>query len=221
MSVTKISERKTVNSWTILVVGEDEGLRMAMVDVLDLFGYEAEAVSSGEEALATFDETRHALLITDGYMPGMHGAELIQALRRRCPSLPMIVLMGAEEEEDLRAAGASEILRKPFDIGEIREAIERNLQGKILKKRGKERESRSKEMKCPYYEKVRGTMARKSVRGYCTGYLAHGMVVPSIMEEKKYCFKANGFLSCPIYRSRQMVAEGSEAEQMDLCFTVL
>jgi CheY-like chemotaxis protein len=113
----------------ILVVDDEEGVRVALAEILRLFGYEAEAVASGEEALAVFDETRHVLVITDYRMPGMLGAELIRLLRRRCPGLPTIALTGAgeEAERELLAAGAHECLRKPFDIVRVREVVERAL----------------------------------------------------------------------------------------------
>lgn len=102
---------------------------MAMVEILSLFGYQAEAVSSGEEAMAIFDEARHVLLFTDHQMPGMLGTELIRALRQRCPVLPVVALTGAgpEAERELLAAGADEVLKKPFDLGRIREAVGRAL----------------------------------------------------------------------------------------------
>ncbi|MBI2877957.1 MAG: response regulator [Candidatus Tectomicrobia bacterium] len=123
----KRPQGEKANGRRILVVDDDEVVRAVVVEALDLFGYQAEAVSSGEEALAAFDEACHALLITDYRMPGMLGSELIQALRRRCPSLPTIALTSAEADEELRAAGAFEILRKPFELGRFREAVETGL----------------------------------------------------------------------------------------------
>ena len=115
----------------ILVVDDEEGVRTAMVDILSLFGYEVEATASGEEALAVFDEARHALLLTDHSMPGMQGAELIRVLLRRCPALPVVAMTGAgaEAERELLAAGAHECLRKPVGIHRLQEAVERALKG--------------------------------------------------------------------------------------------
>jgi CheY-like chemotaxis protein len=96
---------------------------------LGQFGYETEGVRGGKEALSVFAEARHALLLTDHRMPGMSGAELIRRLRERCPALPVIALTGAgpEAKRELLAAGADEVLRKPFDVRGIREAVERAL----------------------------------------------------------------------------------------------
>lgn len=138
VGATKKPKREKANGWRILVVDDDERIRTVMMEILRLFGHEAEAVASGEEALAAFDEARHALLITDHNMPGMQGAELIQTLRRRCPSLPIIALTGAEAEEELLAAGAIEILKKPCDILKIKQAVERGLTGKTTNARGEQ-----------------------------------------------------------------------------------
>ncbi|MBI1987349.1 MAG: response regulator [Nitrospinae bacterium] len=85
-----------------------------------------------DSTLASFDEARDALLITDQHMPEMQGAELIRTLQRLCPSLPMIAMTGAEVEGELLAAGAREILKKPLDIRQIEEAVERGLKGKTI-----------------------------------------------------------------------------------------
>lgn len=141
---TKDLKREKANGWRILLVDDDERIRTVMMEILHLFGHEAESVASGEEALAAFDEARHALLITDHDMPGMQGAELIQTLRRRCPSPPIIALTGADAEEELLAAGAIEILKKPCDILKIKQAVERGLTGKTTNARGQ------KEKNFPY-----------------------------------------------------------------------
>ncbi|MBI2877956.1 MAG: hypothetical protein HYY20_13855 [Candidatus Tectomicrobia bacterium] len=75
-------------------------------------------------------------------------------------------------------------------------------------------------MQCPYYERVKDTAARWGVRGDCSGYLVHGMMIPSVLEEESYCLRDHGCLECPIYIFRQRISEGDEVEQMDLCFTV-
>jgi CheY-like chemotaxis protein len=78
---------------------------------------EVGGVGSRVRALAVCDKARHALLLTDHRMPGMTGAELIRRLRQRCPALPV-------------AAGADEVLKKPFDLGRIQEAVEGALERK-------------------------------------------------------------------------------------------
>lgn len=55
-------------------------------------------------------------------------------------------------------------------------------------------------MDCPYYERVQEPC--DWVRGYCRRYWAVGMMVPSLMEERRYCLRAGGYLECPIYCSR-------------------
>lgn len=112
----------------ILVVDDREAVRTVLVEVLHWLGYEVEAVGSGEEAMVVFDEVRHVCLLTDHCMPGMSGTELIRLLRRRCPTLPVVAVTAAEADEELLAAGALEIIKKPFDIGQIQEAVERVLE---------------------------------------------------------------------------------------------
>ena len=82
-------------------------------------------------------------------------------------------------------------------------------------------------MDCPYYARVHEPIARKFVKGYCQGCPASGMIVPSLKEEKSYCHPAEGYLNCPIYRSRLMSLPCStpahemdiHAEEVIVCYT--
>lgn len=139
MRVIRGPKEEKAKGWKILVVDDEEGVRKTLVDILYLFGYEAEAVASGKEALAAFDEARHALLIIDHYMPGMQGAELIRILHQRCPSLPIIAMTGVEIERELLAAGAYKCFRKPLDIGRFKEAVEKGIQWKAANPNGREK----------------------------------------------------------------------------------
>lgn len=76
-------------------------------------------------------------------------------------------------------------------------------------------------MKCPYYERINEAMARRGVQGYCAAYPSQGIMIPSMIGERKYCWKASGYLRCPVYCSMQTIGLGGEAEQRDLCFPLL
>lgn len=79
-----------------------------------------------------FDAYEPDLVITDIAMPGMDGIELVEKLRSHLPPdtcLPILVLSGSANPKHKRralAAGATEIMAKPFDAAEIQMRI-RNL----------------------------------------------------------------------------------------------
>lgn len=107
----------------ILVVDDEKGIREVLVEFLSLSGYEADAVESGEQALAVFDEDKYQVVITDNHMSGMSGTDLIKSIRRKCPFFPVIALTGGSTE-GLIEAGATRCFTKPCDLDELREVIE-------------------------------------------------------------------------------------------------
>ena len=76
---------------------------------------------------------RPACLVTDVRMPGMTGLDLLDVLRTRGPSLPIILISGdadASASAHPRAAGAVRVLLKPFTsedlLGALTEALDRD-----------------------------------------------------------------------------------------------
>lgn len=95
---------------------------------LQQLGYSAEAVESGEEALAALAERTYAAVLLDVEMPGLDGFETCRRLRSqeaaggRTPPTPVIALTAhtsAEEKEKCLAAGMDDFLSKPFHLGEL------------------------------------------------------------------------------------------------------
>lgn len=101
----------------ILVVEDDTELQEALVDTLELNGFEVEAVSSAEDALVALDD-EIAMVFTDIRMDGMDGYDLMKRIRAIKPYLP-IVLMTAygtvEQAVDAMKSGAVDYILKPFE----------------------------------------------------------------------------------------------------------
>lgn len=101
----------------ILVVEDDSELQEALVDTLELNGFDVEAVSSAEDALVALDD-EIAMIFTDIRMDGMNGYDLMTRIRAIKPYLP-IVLMTAygtvEQAVDAMKAGAVDYILKPFE----------------------------------------------------------------------------------------------------------
>jgi adenylate cyclase len=121
------AERETEEVLTaarILVVDDTPANVKLLEDLLAFHGYEVEAATSGEEALAMIHERKPDLLLLDVLMPGMSGYDVCRAVRAD-PSLAMlpVVMVTALEDRDERVkgldAGADDFLSKPVNPPEL------------------------------------------------------------------------------------------------------
>jgi two-component system cell cycle sensor histidine kinase/response regulator CckA len=116
----------------ILVVEDSASARRAVVESLELLGYQVLEVANGQEALTVLEEHGEeiALVLSDVVMPGMGGVALLHALRERGSTVPVVMLTGhamQREMEDLQEQGMLEWLSKPPRLEELAEVIARAL----------------------------------------------------------------------------------------------
>lgn len=116
---------------TLLVVEDDPALREALVDTLELAGYQVEAAGDAEAALAALARCQPGLILSDVQMPGMDGHALLRAVKARHPGLP-VVLMTAygqiEKAVEAMREGAADYLPKPFEQDRLLAIVARYLQ---------------------------------------------------------------------------------------------
>jgi CheY-like chemotaxis protein len=110
----------------ILVVDDEPMVRALIARALSDEGYEVVAVANGRDALdaARGAQAAFDLIITNNYMPGLSGAELISRVREDFPNLPILHV------DDITRRGRipplpSDIptIYKPFSIGALRAAV--------------------------------------------------------------------------------------------------
>jgi len=115
----------------VLVVDDDPGIRYTLREILEAEGLQVDEAASGEEALARYEATPAALVLTDLRMPGMDGIALLRALAARAPA-PRVVLLTAHGSErqavEAMKAGAHDYFRKPFDVEELLAVVRRALE---------------------------------------------------------------------------------------------
>src|SRR6516165_1084248 len=107
---------------TILVVDDSDDLRELYETLLRYEGYEVKTASSAEEALRIVRTWRPSLVITDLFMPGIGGLELITRLRSDFapPVPPIIVFSGVSEAKDeALKRGAARFETKPVGPEEL------------------------------------------------------------------------------------------------------
>ncbi|MBE7204657.1 MAG: response regulator, partial [Parafilimonas terrae] len=103
----------------ILLVDDSPTILSSMAGILESGGYVTEKAADAEAALQKIRAgLSPALVITDYHMPGMHGVQLIQALRKlpQTRFTPMLVLTTESQQEkrdEARKAGATGWLVKP------------------------------------------------------------------------------------------------------------
>lgn len=102
---------------TVMVVEDDAALREALIDTLQLAGYQASAASSAEQALLCLREEKIDLVISDIQMSGMGGMALLNSIKGLYPQLPVLLMTAYANVDDAVAAmrlGATDYLCKPF-----------------------------------------------------------------------------------------------------------
>jgi len=106
----------------VLVAEDDEGLRSVLERGLRENGYVVDAMADGAMALQYLDTYEYQVAILDWRMPKVSGLEVIQRLRRRGSSLPILMLTARDAASDRVAGldeGADDYLVKPFDFSEL------------------------------------------------------------------------------------------------------
>lgn len=124
----------------ILIVDDEEGIRLTLRKVLEKEGYEVVEASSGVEVLERVDPSEIDLAIIDYKMPGMNGVELIKKIRS-LQDIPVILITayGFERLQMQDLDGAVDYITKPFEIERIRESVKTILEReKVLKEMERE-----------------------------------------------------------------------------------
>ncbi len=137
MSAESSTKRVSLSALRVLVVDDEDDIRLGLRRLLSTLGIEAREAASGTEALERLDEQVADLVITDLVMPGLTGVELLLAIKQRRPETMLVLLTGfgtVQTAVKCLQAGASHFLTKPFDNEEILGVV-RRLGRQILARR--------------------------------------------------------------------------------------
>ncbi len=102
----------------VLLVEDDDDNRELMAEVLAASGYEVLPAASGQDGLRMLAEHSIDVLVTDVGMPGMGGLEVAKAAKAIAPTVPVVIVTGWAEREDITSARGREVdavLIKPVD----------------------------------------------------------------------------------------------------------
>lgn len=114
----------------VLIVDDEEVLRMLARDILEEFGYLPTLAATGEEALAILADQPGVfdVVVIDLRLPGMTGAEAVQRIASLDPAVAIVAMSGLDApslDRALDGAVVSTMLTKPFRMSELIDAIER------------------------------------------------------------------------------------------------
>ena len=114
---------------SVLVVDDDDAIRTLIARVLLRAKYDVEQAGNGYEALAKLRTRRFQTVVLDLMMPMMSGFELVEYLGSHDDAgAPCVVIVSAAGERDLKTINSPlvrSVLRKPFDLPELLEAVEK------------------------------------------------------------------------------------------------
>jgi two-component system, OmpR family, alkaline phosphatase synthesis response regulator PhoP len=111
----------------LLLVEDEEGLRMSLVDRLTSEGYSVEAAADGEEGARLGSTEPFDLILLDVLLPRKSGMDVCRELREQGVLAPILMLTARDQTRDkvlgLRL-GADDYLTKPFEMAELLARIE-------------------------------------------------------------------------------------------------
>ena len=114
----------------ILIVDDEETIRLALRKFLRSRGYEVEIAGSGDQAMQILDKESFSLMLCDVRMPGMTGVQLVPQARAKDQDLAIIMLTAVNDAAtatEVLSSGATDYLMKPVELADLQQAVDRAL----------------------------------------------------------------------------------------------
>ncbi len=141
----------------ILIVDDERDIRELVAGVLEDDGYEARCAADSDAALAAIADRRPTLVLLDVWLKGsrLDGLDLLDEIKRRDPSLPILVISGHGNLDTAVAAvrrGAADFIEKPFEAERLLHLISRATETQRLR-----RENESLRAQIGFEDELTGT----------------------------------------------------------------
>lgn len=130
--VPQASPLPLVKKGRILVMDDEESIRLVLSEMLNCLGYEAHCVAGGHEALECYQEAHHthqpfkAVILDLTIKGGLGGKDTVQQLRKFDPHVKAIVASGSCNDMSratYEKIGFHDVVAKPFQLAELRQAL--------------------------------------------------------------------------------------------------
>jgi len=107
----------------ILFIDDEPGSREGLTLLLEMEGYQVDAVAAGEEALQLLSERNYDVIITDLFLPGVSGIDILKQVKERDLPCNVILITGnatAETAVEAMKEGAFDYITKPLNFEELK-----------------------------------------------------------------------------------------------------
>ena len=123
----------------VLIVDDEQDIRELVAGVLEDEGYGARTAANSDDALAAIRERRPSLVLLDVWLQGskLDGLDLLDEIKRRDPSIPVLVISGHGNLDTAVAAirrGATDFIEKPFEAERLLLLVARATETERLKR---------------------------------------------------------------------------------------
>ncbi|MCG6965037.1 MAG: sigma-54 dependent transcriptional regulator [Chromatiaceae bacterium] len=125
----------TKGALPVMLIDDEEHIRVASSQALDLAGYQVQAFDRAEQALAVLDVDWPGAVISDIRMPGIDGMAFLQRAQAIDPDLPVILITGHGDVSmavEAMRAGAYDFIEKPFAVEDLVDTVGRALDKRAL-----------------------------------------------------------------------------------------
>jgi two-component system response regulator AtoC len=119
----------------VLIVDDEPNMRWVLQEALERGGYHVAGAGSGEEALDALGKQPVDLVILDLKLKGMDGLSTLRQIHARWPAIVVLILTAygtVATAVEAMQSGASDYLRKPFDVEEVLFKVSRSLERRAL-----------------------------------------------------------------------------------------
>jgi len=114
---------------SVIVIDDQEPIRRIVRSALERAGHEVREADDGELGLQLLERHAADVVLSDIFMPGMDGIQMLRQIRKRFPAVKVIVMSGGDSSgmldlrRDAELLGAVKSLAKPFTTHEIVAAV--------------------------------------------------------------------------------------------------
>lgn len=117
-----------MNTKTVLICDDDEGILDVVSIVLEDQGYNVVTVMNSNEIFHEIERANPVLILLDLWMPGLTGEQITARLKKsdQTKNIPVIIISASKDAQEVaRVIGADDCINKPFDIHHLEKVVEK------------------------------------------------------------------------------------------------
>ena len=136
---TTKKEEKQLMALDVLIVDDEADIRELVAGVLEDEGFEARLAANSDEALEALSARRPSLVLLDVWLQGskLDGLEVLDAIKERDPTIPVLIISGHGNIDTAVAAirrGAADFIEKPFEADRLLHLVSRATETERLRR---------------------------------------------------------------------------------------